>query len=151
MPSISTFMVQDHDRLDDLYNKFKNIKTSVQSKAKEIFSEFKTDLQKHILWEEEILFPLFENKTGMSDTGPTAVMKMEHKKIKRYLGEIINQLTNGNVQTDNLEAGLIDVLSEHNLKEENILYPMIDNSINDTELEDVFLKIKDLSPENYKD
>jgi len=81
MKSISEFMEQDHDRLDDLYNQFKKLKTSDQSKAKDIFSEFKTNLQKHILWEEEILFPLFENKTGMSGTGPTAVMKMEHRKI----------------------------------------------------------------------
>jgi len=151
MQSISEFMEQDHDRLDDLFNQFKELKASDQNKAKEIFSEFRTDLQKHILWEEEILFPVFENKTGMADVGPTAVMKMEHKEIKHYLNEIFNQLTNGNIQTDDNEAGLIDVLSEHNLKEENILYPMIDNSLNDVELQDVFLKIKDLVPENYKE
>ena len=92
---------------------------------------------------------MFENKTGMFDTGPTAVMKMEHKEIKNYLNEIFTNLKNGNTQTDELEKGLIEVLSEHNLKEENILYPMIDHSVNNVELEEVFLKIKDLSPENY--
>lgn len=143
-------MEQDHDRLNGLYNIFKELKTTDQNKAKEIFYEFKSDLENHILWEEEILFPRFESKTGMSDSGPTAVMKMEHKEIKDSLNEIFNQLKNGKTQTEELELGLIDVLSEHNLKEENILYPMIDNSVNDTELENVFFKIKDLSPENYK-
>lgn len=149
MKSISEFMEQDHDRLDDIYIQFKELRDSDQNKAMDIFSEFKTDLQKHILWEEEILFPLFESKTGMADTGPTAVMKMEHKEIKNYLNEIFTYLKNGNTQTDELEEGLLEVLSEHNLKEENILYPMIDNAVDDKELEDVFFRIKDLSPKNY--
>ncbi|MCL4278568.1 MAG: hemerythrin domain-containing protein [Ignavibacteriaceae bacterium] len=59
MKSISEFMEQDHDRLDDIYIQFKELRDSDQNKAMDIFSEFKTDLQKHILWEEEILFPLF--------------------------------------------------------------------------------------------
>ncbi|MCL4278567.1 MAG: hemerythrin domain-containing protein, partial [Ignavibacteriaceae bacterium] len=84
----------------------------------------------------------------MADTGPTAVMKMEHREIKNYLNEIFTYLKNGNTQTDELEEGLLEVLSEHNLKEENILYPMIDNAVDDKELEDVFFRIKDLSPKN---
>lgn len=149
MQSISEFMEHDHNRLDKLFDTFKELKHANPNKAKEIFSGFKLDLEKHILWEEEILFPLFETKTGMADVGPTQVMKMEHKEIKRYLHEIFNQITNQNLQTEDMENGLVEVLTEHNLKEENILYPMIDNSVDDSELENVFLKIKDLSPENY--
>lgn len=148
MQSISKFMEQDHDRLDDLYNQFKELKASDQNKANEIFSEFKSDLQKHIFWEEEILFPLFEYKTGMHDTGPTAVMRIEHKEIKNYLNEIFTNLNNGNTQTKDLENELFEVLYAHNLKEENILYPMIDNLVDDKEREEIFFKIKDILPES---
>ena len=75
-------MEKDHDRLDDLFNKYKDLKNSDPNKAEEMFSEFKSGLEKHILWEEDILFPLFEKKTGMYEGGPTAVMRLEHKNIK---------------------------------------------------------------------
>src|SRR3989344_5434339 len=128
MKTVLNFMGEDHDRLDNILKEFKNIKNTDKNRAKNLFHEFKIGLQRHIVWEEEILFPLFENKTGMHDTGPTAVMRMEHKKIKDFL-EKIHQSIGKNIQTNDLEYGLIEVLTEHNEKEESILYPWIDNSV----------------------
>lgn len=143
MKTILSFMGEDHDRLDNIFKDFRS-KNIGKNKAKSLFNEFKTGLQKHILWEEEILFPLFENKTGMYDTGPTAVMRIEHRKIKDFLEKIHYNL-GGNIQTKDLEDGLIEVLTEHNNKEEDILYPWIDNSVSKEEKEEVFTKIGNLS------
>jgi len=143
MQAISEFMVQDHDRLDDLFNEFKELKSSDEKNAKEIFSEFKSDLEKHINWEEEILFPLFEQKTGMINRGPTAVMRMEHKNIKDVLRQTWAKLSNGIIQTDELDKTLVTFLSQHNHKEENILYPIIDKSFNEEEVREFFEKVKD--------
>lgn len=147
MKTVLNFMGEDHDRLENKFKNFRKIKNSDKSKAKSLFLEFNIGLQKHIVWEEEILFPIFENKTGMRDTGPTTVMRMEHRKIKNFLEKIHNNLVNGNVQTDDLEDGLIGVLTEHNNKEENILYPWIDNSTSEQEREEAFTQMKNLSPE----
>ena len=147
MKTVQNFMGEDHDRLEDIFKNFRKIKNSDISKAKSLFHEFNIGLQKHIVWEEEILFPIFENKTGMRDTGPTIVMRMEHRKIKNFLEKIHNNLVDGNVQTDDLEDGLIEALTEHNNKEENILYPWIDNSTSEQEREEAFTKMKNLSPE----
>lgn len=138
-------MEQDHDRLDGLYNKFKELKTSDLNKAKQILSEFKSGLEKHILWEEEILFPLFEKKTAMYGGGPTDVMRLEHKTIKSILDEISSKLTGGSINTDDFENTLVAFLSDHNHKEENILYPMIDNLVSNEELEAIFSKLHSLS------
>ncbi len=148
MKTVLSFMGEDHDRLENIFKEFKNIKTADKSRARNLFHEFKIGLQKHIMWEEEILFPLFENKTGMHDIGPTAVMRMEHRKIKDFLERIHNNLGK-NIKTDNLEEGLIEVLTEHNNKEENILYLWIDSSVSVDEKEEAFTKMKDLPPEKY--
>ena len=44
-----------------------------------LFSQFDTGVRAHIAWEEEILFPPFEEKTGM---------RMEHQQIKQLLQTI---------------------------------------------------------------
>lgn len=149
MKTVLSFMGEDHDRLDKLFKEFKNIKNTDKNKAKSLFHEFKIGLQKHIVWEEEILFPLFENETGMHDEGPTAVMRMEHKKIKDFLEKIHTKLANGNVQTNDLEAGLVEVLTDHNNKEESILYPWIDNSVSEEEKKEAFARMKNLPPDKY--
>ncbi len=136
------FMGEDHDRLDGIFKEFKNAKNTNKNKAKILFSEFKNGLQRHIEWEEEILFPLFENKTGMRDEGPTAVMRMEHRTIKDFLEKIHSGLGR-NVQTNNLEEELVLVLTEHNGKEEDILYPWIDNSADEEEKKEAFAKMGD--------
>lgn len=148
MKTILNFMADDHDRLDKIFQEFKNIKNTEKNKARNLFHEFKIGLQRHIVWEEEILFPLFENKTGMPDTGPTQAMRIEHKQIKDFLERIHNNLGK-NTKTDDSEEGLIEVLTEHNNKEESILYPWIDNSVSEEEKEEAFTKMKNLPPEKY--
>lgn len=149
MKTVLSFMGEDHDRLEGIFKEFRKIKNADENKARNLFHEFKVGLQKHIVWEEEILFPLFENKTGMHDTGPTAIMRMEHRKIKDFLERIHSNLIDGSTQTGDLEEGLIEVLAEHNNKEENILYPWIDNSVSEEEKEETFIKMKNLPPEKY--
>jgi len=150
MNKVFDFMAQDHDRLDGIFKEFRGIKVQDLKKAKSFFHDFKIGLQKHIVWEEEILFPIFENKTGMFETGPTAVMRMEHRQIKEFLEKIHDRILKGETkEIDELEKGLIEVLTAHNQKEESILYPWIDDSLSETERENVFTQMKNLPPEKY--
>ena len=73
--TITVFFEQDHDRLDELFKTFQQLKRSDFSKAKEAFKEFKVGLQRHIVREEDLLFPLWEKKTGRLEEGPTVVMR----------------------------------------------------------------------------
>lgn len=148
MKTVMGFMGEDHDRLDGIFREFKSAKNTDKNKAKSLFHEFKIGLQRHIVWEEDILFPLFENKTGMRDTGPTAVMRMEHKKIRDFLEKMHHSLVK-NIESKDFEEGLIEVLTEHNNKEESILYPWIDDFAGEEEKEDAFAKMENLPPEKY--
>ena len=79
--SITAFFEQGHDRLDELFKTFQQLKRSDFAKAKDAFKEFKFGLQRHIVWEEDLLFSLWEKKTGMTESGPTPAMRNEHRQI----------------------------------------------------------------------
>ena len=148
--TITHYYETDHDRLDELFKKFQALKRSDYPKAKEHFKEFKFGLQRHIVWEEEILFPLFEQKTGMTHGGPTEVMRQEHRLIGKYLEDIHQKVKIANPESDDDENMLLNTLSMHNQKEEQILYPAIDRSLVDNERERVFTTMKNTPEEKYK-
>lgn len=142
-------MAKDHDRLDALFKQFQILKRQDMIKAKQFFHDFKIGLQRHIVWEEEILFPVFENATGMTESGPTAVMRMEHREIKGFLDKIHEHVAKASPETDEFENGMLDVLKPHNDKEESILYPWIDDAVDDNKRKSMFEEMQNLPEEKY--
>lgn len=140
--SIQAYYQKDHDRLDALFKAFQGLKRRDVSSAQKRFREFKTGLQRHIVWEEEILFPLFESKTGLRNAGPTEVMRMEHRQIKRFLDAMHDKVQQRNIGTEAEETALLDTLGAHNEKEEQILYPAIDRLLSDEERREVFTRME---------
>ena len=51
--------------LDVFLKQYQSLKRKDFAQAKPFFRKFKFGLQRHILWEEEIFFPVFESKIGM--------------------------------------------------------------------------------------
>jgi regulator of cell morphogenesis and NO signaling len=148
--TISAFYEQDHDRLDELFKTFQKFKRSDFSKAKEAFKDFKFGLQRHIVWEEDLLFPLWEEKTGMSEGGPTFVMRAEHRRIGQQLEAIHDKVAEQNPDSDEEEQALLDLLGSHNMKEERVLYPAIDQVTSEEEREAVFRNMKNIPEERYR-
>lgn len=146
--SIKSFFSADHDRLDKLFKEWQTKKYEDFASAKNAFREFLIGLRRHIEWEEKVLFPAFERKTGMTEQGPTAVMRYEHKEIKRILESIHDYVRNSNPNTGDLEEELLSVLSGHNEKEEEILYPAIDNVTDERERQEMFAAIHRISMDN---
>ncbi len=143
MTTILEFMSIDHDRLDSKIKTYSADKLVDIERAESIFLSFKSELERHIIWEEVILFPVFERKTGIKDGGPTSVMRAEHIQIKNHLQEIKKKLHAKKIQDPcKEEVALFKVLESHNQKEENILYPGIDNLTSEQEKE---LMIKEMS------
>lgn len=148
--TISAFYEQDHDRLDELFKTFQKMKRSDFPKSKEAFKAFKFGLQRHIVWEEEVLFPLWEEKTGMSEGGPTFVMRAEHRQIGQQLEAIHGKVADQNPDSDQEEQALLDLLGTHNMKEERVLYPAIDQLTSAEERATVFQNMKNIPEERYK-
>ena len=146
---ISKYFEADHDRLDQLFKDFQAFKREDYPRAKEYFVAFKHGLQRHIVWEEDILFPLFEKKTGMTEGGPTQVMRMEHRQIAEHLESVHKKVKVADPNSEEEEKGLLSVLSIHNQKEEHILYPAIDHAVTEADKEAVFEAMKNIPDERY--
>lgn len=147
--TVTAFYEKDHDRLDELFKTFQTSKRSDFIKAKEAFKEFKVGLQRHIVWEEELLFPMWEEKTGMIEDGPTPVMRFEHEQIKQLLEAIHRKVEEQNLDTDQSEQALFNLLSSHNRKEERALYPAIDNVTSAEEREKMFNSMNSIPEDRY--
>ncbi len=125
--SIYKIMESHHKHCDSTYIHAENvIGEGNNDLGKELMRSFVWNMKLHFAREETILFPAFEEKTGMT-SGPTQVMRVEHEQIRGVLKEVSDCLNEGNLQRifDLSEAMLI-LIAQHNSKEENILYPTTD-------------------------
>ena len=149
MDTIADYFAADHDRLDALFTNFQALKRTDPAAAKENFKGFLKGLTRHIVWEEDVLFPIFEKKTGMTDSGPTAVMRLEHRQIKGHLDAIHDKVRVGDPNSDAAEAALLEVLKGHNMKEERILYPAIDQCLDRAGIESAQKAMDAIPAERY--
>jgi regulator of cell morphogenesis and NO signaling len=83
-PSIDESLTEDHDRLDDLLESFQEWRAKDVGKAMDFLTQLTLGLHRHLRWEEAVLFPLFEQKTGQ--TGLTNTLRGEHEEIREWLG-----------------------------------------------------------------
>lgn len=144
--TITDFLQTDHTRLDSIFVRFQGaLKDGRWEDASAAFSEFSLGLRRHIKAEEEILFPAFEEKTGMTDAGPTFVMKMEHTEIRELLDKITGATTAKDASTAaNATIALYNILADHNMKEEHILYPESDAFLSEHERSQAIKKAQTL-------
>jgi PAS domain S-box-containing protein len=119
-----------------------------REKLEDIVHHFK-ESESHYLREENVLFPHLE-KHGI--TQPPAIMWMEHDKIREIKKDIYNLVDQGahaKAGKDLKDLGqlaitLSEALSDHFYKENNVLYPMGLNAIEDKEWKDIRTEFDEL-------
>ena len=148
--TISSMFDEDHDRLDELFKSFHMLKRTDPAKAQKAFVDFKTGLQRHMVWEEDVLFPLWEKKTGMTEGGPTFVMRQEHREIGECLAAIDRKMQAQNPESDQEEQAFVDMLERHNMTEEEVLYSAIDRATSADEREVVFQAMNNIPEARYR-
>ena len=132
MDTILGFLGRDHRNCDDL---FASAKTAVVEKdwdsARMHFSRFQAAMSRHLAREDEVLFPLFESRTA-NRMGPTRVMRMEHAQMRRLLQDMARTVADADHGRYRcLSETLYMLMQKHNLKEENLLFPMFDQMLDD--------------------
>jgi hemerythrin-like domain-containing protein len=125
--TITDYLSSDHHRLDGLLAEVeREVARGSFERARELFVAFEAGLDRHIRLEEELLFPLFEARVGIL-SGPTVVLRMEHRQIRVAAGMMRDGLAVGEAaRFRDGRRWLDDVLPQHDSKEEHILYPMTD-------------------------
>ena len=130
--SVYNYMAKDHTRCDDLYAKGESALLEGDNEVGgEAISGFITGMLRHFKIEEEVLFPTFEENTGMIG-GPTEVMRMEHTQMKGILSQMQAAVASGDFGSiAGLGETLVILMQQHNMKEENMLYPMMEQHLSD--------------------
>jgi len=93
---------------------------------------FLREIERHIEAEESLLFPAFEERTGMADGGPTATMRMEHEQMRGLFAQMRAAIPARDAQRYlGASQTLLPLLQQHNMKEESMMYPMLDQALGD--------------------
>ena len=131
MESITAWMQQDHVLIDGILERATAAAQAGDFAALEREAAlFLQRLERHIDMEENLLFPAFEERTGMTAAGPSVQMRAEHEQMQA----IFLQMRAAVAAKDaagyrQASQALLEVLVPHNLKEEQMMYPMLDDAM----------------------
>ena len=136
MHSIHQVMSNDHKRCDDMFVEAQKFAARKDwATARQYTDLFIRNVLQHFNHEETILFPTFEQSTGMFH-GPTEMMCEEHKTMCDLFDDLRQAAANENASRFlGVAETLFIFMQQHNMKEENVLYPMIDQHCPANELE----------------
>ncbi len=122
---IYEFMSRDHSRLDYIFQEFRKSKKAAETE--QLFLEFRAGIERHMKWEEDILFPLAKKKIG-DDSPMIDELIVQHNRIRADLNELAGSLK---VRDTSIENDLEQLLAAHDKMEEEDMYPWIDEYIDD--------------------
>ena len=128
MSILKDFMVADHRACDE---EFANMENAVNDEnwveASKLLEKFSSDLLHHFDIEEKVMFVAFEARSASAHCNPTPVMLMEHTQMRNVLQELKKELEAKNKdQFFGHSETLMMTMQQHNMKEEQMMYPMID-------------------------
>jgi hemerythrin-like domain-containing protein len=128
--TLSEFFTQDHRDCDGYWVEVeKAIENGDPATIQAGWEAFDRRQRRHLEIEEQLMFPAFEQATGMT-SGPTAVMRMEHEQMRGLLDQMATAIPAGDYQgVLDLGDTLLMLVQQHNQKEEGMLYPMADSAL----------------------
>jgi iron-sulfur cluster repair protein YtfE (RIC family) len=130
MQTITQYMSAEHHHCDNLFADAEAAAAKNDLAAAQTgFAAFEREMLQHLSREENTLFPAFEKATG-SRGGPTSVMRMEHEQMRELFAEMRAALDAKDTDTyAGLSETLLILMQQHNMKEEQMLYPMADRAL----------------------
>ena len=129
----SRLLARDHDELDSEWAQILATPATQREVRRERFCGFRDGLLAHIALEEELLFP----RLGAADPQARALVARlleEHRGIQEVLGRLEEDLATDGTHLEALGAALVDVLWEHNAREEGEAYPWFDEHLSTEEI-----------------
>lgn len=129
---IKEYMTAEHRQCDEQFSAFEEaLNAGDFAAAAEKFAVFKNEMERHFLEEERVMFVEFEERTGMCG-GPTRVMTSEHNMMREAMKEIETALVAKNkTRLLGLAESLMLITQQHNMKEEQMLYNMVQMHLSD--------------------
>lgn len=126
MPSIGQFLGEDHRRCDEYFFSAEHaVARHDWDAAQHFFSDFHRATEHHLAMEEQVLFATYEAHAGAA--GPSQVMRREHEQMRGLFSDLTRALEQRvGAEFLSLSETLLMLMRQHNMKEEQILYPLCD-------------------------
>lgn len=130
MNSISDFMTSNHRVCDNLFAVAEeSVANGKWPRAQSEFDAFRGEMERHLNMEEDVFFPAFDAKTGM-EGGPTQVMRSEHEQMRKLITDMAQRIaTKDRDGYLGVSETLMVLTQQHNMKEEQMLYRMMDQAL----------------------
>lgn len=127
MNSMTDYMIGHHRRIDQVFARAEEAAGRAGwGQAEQELAAFVREMERHFDMEEKVLFPKFEDRTGMTG-GPTQVMRMEHEHVRGLIDDLRAAMSaRDSDQFLGVSETLLVLMQQHNMKEEGILYRMMD-------------------------
>ncbi len=126
--SLSALMEGDHHDLDEVLVRFRSTPGAQIASRRELFTRFASGLRRHISLEERRLFPRME-EGGPESHRLVEMLLEDHRRIEGALVAIQATLDQGATSTEGPEVELLNLLGEHNAREEGFAYPWLDEHL----------------------
>jgi hemerythrin-like domain-containing protein len=118
------FFTGDHRACDELWAAVESAAEGGDaSSVRSAFQAFDRATRRHFEMEEQVLFPAFEEATGMT-MGPTRMMRLEHEQMRGLLAQMAAAAASNVAALIECGDTLLMLTQQHNTKEEGMLYPM---------------------------
>lgn len=153
---VSGHFFDDHRKIDALLNRLlRDLKESqrpVEDNAPllaKAFYNLEERLERHMRWEEGVLFPAIEAKAPDLAHGPGRIMRLEHGEIRSCLQKaraVFEAPESGDEATQAIRSALkttAALLAEHNEKEETVYYPLCDHLLTAEEAAHILEQIQE--------
>jgi len=148
MTTIKEFLSADHSRCDEIFAQMEEKAVKSLVSAKKLCEMFAEATEKHFQMEERVMFLEFETKTGMTQ-GPTAMMRHEHSQMRNLISQMLEAIDlNNKDKFFGLSETLMILLQQHNMKEEQMLYPMAEQHLSN-ESDHILRMMESLIVEKY--
>ena len=126
MSGIGQFLGEDHHRCDEYFLAAERaVDAQDWDAAQHAFQDFRQATERHLAMEEQVLFVAYEAVAGAA--GPSQVMRREHEQMRELFDDLARALVErAGSEFLGLSETLLVLMQQHNMKEEQMLYPMCD-------------------------
>jgi len=134
MGAIDQAMQSDHERLDRiLATTAQAVEAGRWQEAREALAKFRHGIEeRHMVVEEQALFPAFEDREGGSEHPLTALLRKGHQDLRIFFTEMAEAIAAEDAEEfGDLYSTVQIILQQHDAKEESELYPFLAEALAD--------------------
>ena len=139
---VTVLLKNDHESLQELFNRLKKTSVRDQNGKKEVFNEIQREILIHSQMESEIFYPVLSATTSTRAMELVASAEQEHHAVEKLLDEI-NGMNGTEKNFDAKMTTLMEQVGRHVKREEEEIFDEARKNLPEYRLEELGLEMED--------